>query len=429
MTPANQLLKRMADQSISHDERVRLRCRLAKELEETGNYEGAREAFGELWTRVDERPALNGLEEATAAEVLLRVGTLTGWIGSVRQIEDAQEIAKNLISESLSIFEGLQAGRKRAEAQTELAYCYWRQGAFDEARVILQEVLCRSAELDERIKAVALIRSAIVERSAKRFNDAFRFLSEAAPLVAEIGNDTSQGKFHNQFATILENLGRTEHRSDYIDRALIEYSAASYHFEQAGHRRYQACVENNLGFLFCTIGKYDEAHEHLNRARALFTSLQDNVHLAQVDETRARVFLAEGRVAEAARLVRAAVRTLERGGEQSLLAEARTTYGVALARLGRHAEALAALRQIQGESHFDVFILDYNLPGLNGVELTRRVRRLMRHRHAPVIMLTASEVEKEARRAGVSAFLSKPCGVTAITETVARLLARQTKQG
>src|SRR4051812_18683299 len=37
---------------------------------------------------------------------------------------------------------------------------------------------------------------------------------------------------------------------------------------QSGHTRYQAYVENNLGFLFGTIRKFSEAHEHLDRAQA-----------------------------------------------------------------------------------------------------------------------------------------------------------------
>jgi len=58
-----------------------------------------------------------------------------------------------------------------------------------------------------------------------------------------------------------------------------------------------------------------------------------DLHLAQVEETRARVMLAEGTVAKAEKIAKLAVRMLEKGGEQSLLAEALTTHGVALARL------------------------------------------------------------------------------------------------
>jgi hypothetical protein len=104
MALPNQILHQIADPKLTRDERARLRCQLAKELEDIGNYNAAREAMGELWPEVGGRPALEELSEATAAEVLLRVGTLTGWVGSVKQIEGAQETAKNLITESIRRF-------------------------------------------------------------------------------------------------------------------------------------------------------------------------------------------------------------------------------------------------------------------------------------------------------------------------------------
>ncbi len=294
------------------------------------------------------RPVLDELSDATAAEVLLRVGVLTGWLGSTSQIEGAQETAKNLIWESLNRFEALQDTGKVAEAQNEIAYCYWREGSRGEARVWLREALSRLADSDGETKLVTLLRSAIVERTSGRYNDALRFLTEALPLTEKSKNEALKGMVHNQYALVLRFLGTVERREDYIDRALIEYTAASYHFEQAGHTRYQACVENNLGFLFGVIKKFSEAHEHLDRAQALFTSMKDDVHTAQVDDTRARVLLAEGRTAEAERLVRSAVQILERGGQQSLLAEALTTHGIALARAGSNNAALQRLRRAIG---------------------------------------------------------------------------------
>ena len=112
-----------------------------------------------------------------------------------------------------------------------------------------------------------------------------------------------------------------------------------------GTSRYLARVENNLGFLFFTIGRYKDAHKHLDRARHLFLKLKDAGTAAQVDDTRARTLLAQGHVAEAERLVRSAVRVLERGGQQAVLAEALTTQGVALARLGNHQRSKVLLER------------------------------------------------------------------------------------
>src|SRR5205085_9669471 len=139
-----------------------------------------------------------------------------------------------------------------------------------------------------------------------------------------LNNNALKGKFHNQFGFVLRNLFSSQQRKDYLDQALIEYAAASFYFEQAKLARHQACVENNLGFLFGTLKNFRKAHEHLDRAQAIFTSLRDLVHLAQVDDARARVLLGEGRVTEAAKIVHAAVEALKDGDEQSLLAEALT---------------------------------------------------------------------------------------------------------
>lgn len=345
MSLASELLRQIDSPELNLSERVRLRCQLAKELEEAGNYEAAREVMGELWQGVGERPMLDNLDEQTTAEIILRAGTLSGWIGSANQIAGAQARAKDLLSESITLFEALSDTEKVAEAQTELAYCYWREGAFDEARITVQEALNHLAKSDNDLKAVALLRSAIIERTAKRPHDALRILSEAVPLFDVSTNDTLKGRFYTALATTLENLGDAERRDDYRDRALVEYAAASYHFEQAGHTSYRAAVENNLGFLFFKAGKFDEAYEHLDRARRLFTSLNDKVHSAQVDDTRARALLAQGRNSEAEKTVRSAVRTLEKGGEQALLVEALTTHGGALARVGQQEQARLTLER------------------------------------------------------------------------------------
>lgn len=343
MTLLASLTGQLENPYLSRNQRAELRCEAAKALEDVGDYEGAREALGEFWLGLGERPPhVDVLNRSTAAEVLLRVGTLTGWIGHAAQVKDAQERAKNLISEASRIFESSSYAKKVLEAQTEIAYCYWREGSYDEARVILKGVI-EQLTTDSELKAKAILRSAIVERSANRYNDALRILTGAEPLFDRINNHTVRGGYHNEIGLVLKNLAAAEKREDYLDRAFVEYAAASFHFEQAGHDIYRANVENNLGFLYFKAGKFTEAHEHLERARRLIASRKDNGTVAQVDETRARVFLAEKRHVEAERAARAAVTMLEKGGSQSLLTEALTTHGTALARLGRHGQARLTL--------------------------------------------------------------------------------------
>jgi hypothetical protein len=96
MTLRASLLRQLENPQLNINQRAQLRCRAARELENSGRYEDARKAIGELWQRIGERPKTEGLERGTAAEVLLRAGVLTGWIGGKQQITDAQETAKTL---------------------------------------------------------------------------------------------------------------------------------------------------------------------------------------------------------------------------------------------------------------------------------------------------------------------------------------------
>lgn len=88
-------------------------------------------------------------------------------------------------------------------------------------------------------------------------------------------------------------------------------------------------------------------------------------------------------------------------------------------------DGAAALAEIEGGAHYDLLILDNHLPGVTGLELLSRARRLAHRQQMPIIMLSAADEWREARRAGATAFLRKPEDMHALTETIARRL----KQG
>jgi tetratricopeptide (TPR) repeat protein len=336
MTLRTSLLRELVNPNLDVGGRAELCCELAKEFEDKGEYEEACEILSGLWPRTDQRPRVKGLAPDIAAEVLLRAGVLTGWISS------DQEQAKDFISESLTIFESRKYKKKIAEAQTELALCYMRIAEYDNASDLLKLALTNLTQ-DSELKAKAVLRSGIVKRHASLLNEALTYLTGQGRLFDKINSPLLKGCYHQTLGDVLmEVSGRP---GDYLDRVFLEYSAASYHFEQAEHRRYLANVENNLGFLYLEINCCKEAHEHLNRARRILTSLNDRIVLAQVDETRARVFLKEKRNAEAEKAARSSVRTLESSDRPSLLAEALKRHGMALARLGHYSAALNTFRR------------------------------------------------------------------------------------
>jgi len=77
--------------------------------------------------------------------------------------------------------------------------------------------------------------------------------------------------------------------------------------------------------------------------------------------------------------------------------------------------------QLASETHPAIVVLDIMMPGLDGVEVCRRLD----HDRVKVIVLTARDdpnLEVECREAGANAFLTKPFSSIALLDLVAELL-------
>ena len=80
----------------------------------------------------------------------------------------------------------------------------------------------------------------------------------------------------------------------------------------------------------------------------------------------------------------------------------------------------------RGDS-FKVYIIDWLMPDMNGIETTRRIRRVI-GRETPKIILTSydwSDIEEEAREAGVTAFVSKPMFPSDLHRVLADCIGRE----
>jgi tetratricopeptide (TPR) repeat protein len=315
-------------------------CSKTSELIYAGQYEAARDELGELWVGIGKRPTVDAPPQMRA-EVLLQCGTLSGWLGSAKQL-DVQEKAKDLLTEALHIFQTLNLRTKVSEAQYELGMCYFRKGAYDEAQVVLDEAM-KELE-DTELQAKILIRRTIIEIWLGKHHEAWDTLKEAQAFY-ERCSDAVKGRWHGQMALVLRRLASEEKRADYSDKAIVEYTASAYYCEKAGHERYCATILNNLAFLLYKLGRHEEAHEHLNRAQLFLEQLKDVGLLAQVEETRARVLVAEQHYHAARRVIIGVVETFEKGGESALLSDALIIKGTVQARLGDDKESLHTFRR------------------------------------------------------------------------------------
>jgi len=88
------------------------------------------------------------------------------------------------------------------------------------------------------------------------------------------------------------------------------------------------------------------------------------------------------------------------------------------------ATTLAEARQAIAQGSFNFFVLDYELPDGNGLQLAREIRRDPRHKVTPIILYSASlddEMAYAAMVAGVNLSLQKPMNLLDLRDTIVRL--------
>ena len=108
-----------------------------------------------------------------------------------------------------------------------------------------------------------------------------------------------------------------------------------------------------------------------------------------------------------------------------------------LGQLGMRAEwtlsgkeaVLRTHQAVMRNTDYSVYIIDWLLPDMNGVEVTRRIRKEI-NSSAPIIILTAydwADIETEAKEAGVTAFCSKHLFLSELSSCLQSVMRPETK--
>lgn len=98
------------------------------------------------------------------------------------------------------------------------------------------------------------------------------------------------------------------------------------------------------------------------------------------------------------------------------------TAGYAVLECAGGQEAMATLN---ASPDVDMLIVDLNMPGMDGLALTRNVRRHARFKYIPIVMLTtesAPEKRREAKAAGMTGWIVKPFKPAQLVGVVQKVL-------
>ncbi|WP_428826650.1 response regulator [Azonexus sp. IMCC34842] len=84
-----------------------------------------------------------------------------------------------------------------------------------------------------------------------------------------------------------------------------------------------------------------------------------------------------------------------------------------------------ALRKFQSGIKVDLLMTDLNMPGINGIELIKEVRKLPNYRFMPILFLTTESQQSrklEAKAAGASGWIVKPATADDLLNTIKLVL-------
>lgn len=283
-------------------------------LERCGLYEKALAELKDVWRDTNEPPDTATFAPLEAAEIILRCGSLIGFHGHNKQIHDAQEKSKNLLTEARQRFLDFNNIEKIAECENYLALAYWRTGEFNESATFVAEALshplsnaCGTRLYSHLIKKII---SNVTGEYATTVTDAETLEND----FRRFGDDFLNGSFCVNVGIALGSLGRTA-------EALKKFELARYYHQKSRHQIYLGTVENNLAQLYKAEKRFAEAHEAADNATRIFKRVKDRTREGFSLDTKAQVYFAEGKYAEALKVIEKAIEILIKSENSAYLSE------------------------------------------------------------------------------------------------------------
>lgn len=302
------------------------------EAELIGDYSRAYQLLAVFWNDFRVKPDIRELPADIVAEVYLRCGSVAGYLGRSKQIGNAQEISRSLLTEAKERFIQLGAEAKISECENYLSLSYERVGDINNARQFLESAFMRNLPINHPSRLHSHIIDSLLKLAEKNFEEIVLSSPMLEGLFQQSDNNILKGCFYNHYGLALKNTGKPE-------EALDKYLTARYFFFEAGHHQYCGALENNIANLYLAEKQYKEAHNFAQKAENSFKLVGDFSRQGFSLDTRANIFLAEENFEKACEFSDKAIKLLQNGESLYFLVEAYLTKTKSLVRLERHAEA------------------------------------------------------------------------------------------
>jgi tetratricopeptide (TPR) repeat protein len=287
-------------------------------LERCGRYEEALEELSDIWRDFTVFPNVTDFDPQTAAEMLLRCGSLLGFFGHIKQLPGSQDNSKDILTEARSRFIGFDNVEKIAECENYLAISYWRTREFKEAEIWLEESLSHNLPFSSKTRLYTYLIKSMIFTSTEEYQKLIQYFKDLESDFRSYGDAFLNG-------SLCTNIGISYNELGNYREALRYFELARYFHQKSQHKVYLGTVENNLAQLHKLEKRFTRAHEAIDTATKIFKRIKDKTREGFSFDTKAQIFFAEGKFCEALESIEKAIATLKKSENLGYLVESLTT--------------------------------------------------------------------------------------------------------
>jgi tetratricopeptide (TPR) repeat protein len=293
-----------------------------------------------IWSNFEEAPAIDGLSERDAWEVLLICGSVISAHGSTHQKKHYHELATDMLTRARDLALSIGERELIAESEKQIGTAYWRNGQFDNAIAFLNTALSKYSEAEQLTNKICLLTQSNLLTLYVRTNKhetAFKVFEKLKPFVDETDDLQIKTVFYNQSAGVFVAAGKFAHAIPLLEKA-VEYSTG------AKNDTYLGGNLNNLANAYINLPVPDvkSAMKYADQAIKLFLSINQLFSYAVALETKAVIFAKMGDYNKALLTIGESIKFLQKGENYMELCESLWTRTEFLIETG---ETIQAIRQ------------------------------------------------------------------------------------
>lgn len=279
-------------------------------------------------------------ENALRAELLRLYGFYLTFAGRAKNQKDFHLRAKDALTISVELFTRERLTAKAAEAKVILAFAYWNNGEVENSEALLELVEHDfRGEHHHPVSFQIKINRMMMLCWSGRLTAARQLAGELAKTGEFCGDVRLRAMYHSEAAIIF-------HHSRQIAPALFHFGEAVRLAKECSIPNFLALNYNNLSLLYLDEKNYAKAHEYSQSALEILEKIEHTGWIPHILDSRALIFLAQGKTKRAAALTEQALGYFYRSDDYKGLAGALWTKCQILLRQEQMTEALVTLAEL-----------------------------------------------------------------------------------